>query len=112
MIRYGSIIGVDPDKLARYRELHAAAWPEILAMITVCHIRNYSIFLRQMPDGKPCLFSYFEYHGIDFAADMAVMAADPATQRWWAECSPCQLPLADRAAGEWWAPMEEIFHHD
>jgi L-rhamnose mutarotase len=110
MTRYGSVIGVEADKLERYRELHAAVWPEVLAMITACHIRNYSIFLRRMPDGRHYLFSYFEYVGTDFDADMATMAADPTTQRWWAECSPCQTPLDDRAPGEWWASMEEVFH--
>jgi L-rhamnose mutarotase len=38
------------------------------------------------------------------------MAADPETQRWWDVCIPCQEPLSDRAAGEWWADMEEVFH--
>jgi L-rhamnose mutarotase len=41
---------------------------------------------------------------------MAKMAADPETQRWWAICKPCQNPLANRAEGEWWADMEEVFH--
>jgi L-rhamnose mutarotase len=81
-------------------------------MIGACHIRNYSIFLRRMPDGAFYLFSYFEYSGEDFAGDMAKMAADPTTQRWWTFCEPCQLPLADRAPGEWWAGMEEVFHAD
>jgi L-rhamnose mutarotase len=25
---------------------------------------------------------------------------------------PLQEPLADRAEGEWWAAMEEVFHTD
>jgi L-rhamnose mutarotase len=58
------------------------------------------------------LFSYFEYMGTDFAADMAKMAADPATKRWWLLTDPCQEPLPDRAPGEWWSPMEEVFHVD
>ncbi len=112
MKRYGSVIGANAEKLSKYQELHAAAWPEVLAMITACNIRNYSIFLRRLPDGQHYLFSYFEYIGMDFAGDMAKMAADPVTRRWWAECSPCQIPLDDRAPGEWWATMDEVFHHD
>ncbi len=27
-------------------------------------------------------------------------------------CKPCQIPLANRAEGEWWADMEEVFHCD
>lgn len=105
MIRYGQIIQVKPEKLETYKKLHAAVWPDVLAMITACNIRNYSIFYR---DGQ--LFAYFEYHGSDFAADMAKMAADPTTQRWWAECTPCQQPIPTAKADEWWVNMEEVFH--
>jgi L-rhamnose mutarotase len=112
MQRYGTVLGVKRAKLKRYKELHAAVWPGVLRMIKQCHIRNYSIYLRKMPDGKFYLFSYFEYTGKDFAADMAKMAADKTTQKWWAECIPCQAPLPDRGAGEWWANMEEVFHQD
>jgi L-rhamnose mutarotase len=81
-------------------------------MIRACHLRNYSIYLRTLDDGRPYLFSYFEYTGRDFGADMAKMAADPTTQRWWAVCMPCQQPLAGKAKEEWWAGMEEVFHLD
>lgn len=111
MKRYGSIIGIRKSKLAEYKRLHAAAWPEILKKIRQCHIRNYSIYLRKVA-GRYYLFSYFEYTGSDMAADSAKMAADPATQRWWKLCKPCQIPLRDRDPGEWWASMEEVFHCD
>ncbi len=110
MKRYGSVIGVRPEKLEEYKRLHAAVWPAVLTMIKQCHIQNYSIYLRQLDDGRHYLFSYFEYTGTDFAADMARMAADPTTQKWWAVCKPCQQPLESRAADEWWAGMEEVFH--
>jgi L-rhamnose mutarotase len=110
--RYGSVIGVREEKLDYYKELHANPWPEVNRMIKECNIRNYSIYLRRMPDGKYYLFSYFEYTGKDFEADMERMAADPATQRWWKETDPCQTPLPDRAEGEWWAAMEEVYHLD
>jgi L-rhamnose mutarotase len=112
MKRYGSVIEVRAEKLAEYQQLHADVWPEVLSMIKACNIQNYSIFLRQLPDGKPYLFSYFEYTGTDFDADMAKMAADPTTQKWWDVCKPCHIPLPDRAEGEWWAGMEEVFHQD
>ena len=112
MQRYGSVIEVRKAKLAEYKRLHAAVWPDVLKMIRKCKIRNYSIYLRKLPGGKYYLFSYFEYAGRDFAADMAKMAADPTTQEWWKHCIPCQKPLADRAQGEWWASMEEVFHQD
>jgi len=110
--RYGSVVGVKVEKVARYKELHAAVWPEVPAMLRRSHIRNYSIYLRKLADGRHYLFSYFEYTGNDFAADMARIAADPATQRWWAECVPCLDLLPDRAPGEIWSPLEEVFHLD
>jgi L-rhamnose mutarotase len=105
MKRYGMVIRVRPEKLDEYRRLHAAVWPDVLRIVAACNIRNYSIYHK---DGL--LFSYFEYVGTDFAADMARMAADPVTQQWWAVCKPCHDPLPTRAPGEWWADMEEVFH--
>lgn len=107
MKRYGMVIGLKPESEQKYREYHAAVWPGVLAKITECNIRNYSIFLK---DGM--LYSYFEYHGTDFDADMARMAADPLTQEWWAIMKPMQSPVATRQEGEWWAGMEEVFHLD
>lgn len=109
MKRYGSIIGLNPERIAEYKHLHAAVWPEVLATISSCNIRNYSIFLRE-PENL--LFSYFEYHGSDFAADMTRMAADPKTQEWWKICDPCQVHLETRSTGEWWVDMTEVFHCD
>lgn len=105
--RYGSVIAVRPEKLEEYKRLHAAVWPGVLKMIFDCNLRNYSIYFK---DGY--LFSYYEYVGTDYETDMAKMAADPETQRWWDVCMPCQRPLDTRAEGEWWADMEEVFHVD
>ena len=107
MQRYGMVIKVKQEKLEEYKALHASPWPEVLAMISACNIRNYSIYYK---DGF--LFSYFEYVGDDFAGDSAKMAADPRTQEWWKLTDPCQEPLETGAADEWWANMEEVFHHD
>jgi len=112
MKRYGSVIGLHEEKIAEYKKLHAAVWPEVLKLIKQCNIQNYSIYSGKLPDGRSYLFSYFEYTGSDFAADMAKMAADPSTQRWWDVCRPCQQPLPGQAPGEWWALMEEVFHLD
>lgn len=107
MKRYGQVIGIKPDKIEYYKKLHANVWPEVLKMITECNIENYSIYLKDN-----FLFSYFEYVGNNFEADMAKMAADPNTQKWWKECMPCQSPIESREEGQWWADMEEVFHLD
>lgn len=103
------VIGVKPEKIDAYKRLHAAVWPEVLAQIAASNIRNYTIFLRE-PENL--LFGYWEYHGTDFAADMARMAEDPKTQAWWRLTDPCQSPLASRAEGEQWSMMTEVFHTD
>lgn len=105
--RYGSVIKVAPGRLEEYKRLHATVWDSVKKMIKECNLQNYSIYYK---DGY--LFSYYEYTGNDYAADMAKMAADPETQRWWTFCEPCQQPLESRAEGEWWATMEEVFHLD
>lgn len=109
MQRMGWVIGIRPEKIAEYKALHSASWPEVLARISASNIRNYTIYLRE-PENL--LFAHFEYHGQDFAADMARMAEDETTRRWWALTDPCQDGLASRKEGEWWAPMVEVFHHD
>ena len=105
--RYGSVIRLRPEHEATYRELHASVWPDVLAQIARSHIRNYTIFLR---DGL--LFAYYEYTGTDHRADLAAMAADPRTQEWWRLTDPCQQAVPSAAEGEWWAPLEEVFHTD
>lgn len=109
MQRMAMMIGLRPESMDEYKALHAAVWPQVLARISASNIRNYSIFLRQ-PENV--MFGYWEYHGTDFAADSAAIAADPVTQEWWKLCGPMQVPLKTRAEGEWWAGMEEVFHLD
>jgi len=106
-VRYGSVIRLRPGAYRRYAKLHAAVWPTVLAALKRANVRNYSIYEK---DGY--LFSYLEYTGGNYKADMAKMAADPATQRWWSVCMPLQQPLKTRKPGEWWASMKELFHMD
>jgi L-rhamnose mutarotase len=103
--RYASVIRVRDGHEAEYRLLHENVWPEVREQIARSNIRNWSIWLR---DGV--LFSYFEYHGDDFAADMAAMAADREVQRWGEVTMPCQEPVETAASDDWWSPMEEVSH--
>lgn len=110
MKRFGSVTEVHPDHLAEYKRLHADPWPAVGRRIAESNIRNYSIYFRTLDDGRHILFSYFEYVGTDFDADMAAIAADPDTRRWWDVCKPCLLPFDGLPPGECWAPMEEVFY--
>ena len=110
--RYGSVIGIEPESIEEYKRLHADVWPGVLKQIKECNIRNYSIYLCELEKGKYYLFSYFEYTGDNFEADMAKMAADETTQKWWKHTDPLQVPVPTRKQDEWWAKMEEVFHCD
>lgn len=102
--RYASISRLTPEKADYYKQLHAAPWKQINDMIKECNIQNYSIYCYE-----EYLFSYYEYVGDDYEADMAKMAADPETQRWWGECIPCMNPISTEGP---WLDIKEIYHLD
>jgi L-rhamnose mutarotase len=105
--RLASVIRLRPEKEEEYRKLHADVWPGVLDALRAAHVTNYSIFLR---DGL--LFSYLEYTGDDYEADLARIAQDETTRRWWQLTDPCQQAVDSAGAGEWWVPAEELFHYD
>jgi L-rhamnose mutarotase len=105
--RVSSVIGLPAENIAEYERLHADVWPDVLARLSASHVTNYSIFRH-----GELLISYLEYTGDDYDADMALIADDPATQRWWELCNPLQRPIPDRAEGEWWKELPELFHLD
>ncbi len=107
MQRIAMVIRVKPEKLDEYKRLHADAWPAVLAALRRANVGNYSIFLRDHT-----LFGYLEYHGDDYEVDMARVAEDEATQRWWQLTDPCQERWPGATEGEWWSLMEEVFHMD
>ena len=107
MRRFGQAIRVKPDRIADYEALHAAPWPSVLAALARANIRNYSIFRH-----GTTLFAYYEYVGDDYDADMAVIADDAETRRWWALTEPMQEPEASRPPGSWWLDIPEVFHVD
>ena len=108
--RYAWVTGLKPSKAAHYEYLHAHPRPPVNQMIKECHIQNFSIYERELA-GKLYLFAYLEYTGKNFEADMKRMAADPATQRWWKETDPCQMPLPEAAAkGKIWADAREVYY--
>lgn len=110
--RFATVIGVKPEKLEYYKQLHANPWPRVNQALKEANVRNYSIYLTQFDDGKWYLFSYLEYTGSDFDADMKKMAAIDELKRWWKETGPCQTPLENRKDDEWWKALEEVYHLD
>jgi L-rhamnose mutarotase len=106
MRRFGQVLGIRPERIEEYKRYHAAIWPEIAAAIREAGITNYSIFLRDNT-----LFAYFEYVGPDdeYEARQKRLSQAPRMQEWWRIMEAMQVPREDRAPGEWWATMEQVF---
>ncbi len=103
------IISLKAEQVMNYKSLHNAVWPEVLALLKLYNIRNYSIFLKE-PENL--LFSYFEYDGNNYESDMEKLSKEPTIQAWWDLCMPCQQPLDSVKEGQWWSTMEEVFYND
>ncbi len=106
-IRIAEIGRLKPDMIDEYERLHREPWPGVLKMISECRLENYSIFRE-----GTLVFSYFEYVGDDYEADMAKMAADPLTQEWWTHTHPCFETFSVRPDAMFTAEMKQIFHLD
>jgi len=95
---------VRPDRMAEYRERHAAVWPDMLNALHESGWHNYSLFLRE--DGL--LIGYFETP--DLAAAQAGMQATEVNARWQAEMAEFFVELDGRAPDEGFLVLDEVFH--
>lgn len=43
--RFGQIIKLKPEHVAKYKEIHAAVWPGVLEQIKASNIRDCNLFL-------------------------------------------------------------------
>lgn len=90
------------DRLAEYRERHAAVWPDMLRALADSGWDNYSLFLSD--DGL--LVGYLETE--DFDAANAAMAERDVNTRWQNEMAPF---FEDGAhADESFNVLTEVFH--
>ncbi|TPX14856.1 uncharacterized protein E0L32_004965 [Thyridium curvatum] len=113
--RYGQVVRLKPEHAARYKEVHAAVWPEVLKQIKDCNIKDYSIFYDE---ASGMLFACFKYVGYDFAGDMERMRENPRVREWWKMTDGFQESLvpgatcseAEPPAPGWWRPIEEVFY--
>lgn len=103
--RIGAVIALADESAEEYIRLHAQVPSEVLDALRRANVTNYSIFRHE-----DLLFSYMEYRGSDLEADMAAVASDPATQRWWEVVKPMQRTTSPSPDEDWWATMREVFH--
>jgi len=101
-MRYCFTSRVDPRHLDRYRERHAAVWPEMLIALRDSGWRNYSLFLAD----TGLLIGYFEADDKDLA--QARMAATEINAKWQAEMA--QLFTGAGNPDEEFTYLPEVFN--
>lgn len=93
---------VRPDRLAEYRERHAAVWPEMLEALRDAGWRDYHLYLSV--DGL--LVGHFV--GTSYADCQRAMAATAVNGRWQAEMSEFFVNPGNPDEG--FAILPEVFH--
>lgn len=95
---------VKPDRLAEYKQRHAAVWPEMLHALSENGWNNYSIFARD--DGL--LIGYFETPSLEAAR--AGMASTEVNARWQSEMAEFFEDLGENAPDTGFLILDEIFN--
>ncbi len=103
--RYGHLIRLKPEYQERYIALHAHPFPGLIRQLRASGLRNYSIFLHD-----DMLFSFYEYVGDDYAADMEAIAENDTVQDWWTLTDSMQTSLGPDDSDQWWTPIQELWH--
>ena len=96
---------VRPERVAEYRERHAAVWPEMLRALKRAGWNHYSLFLS--PDGL--LIGYLETP--DLAAAQEAMAATDVNARWQRQMGEFFVDL-DGAPDTGFRQLTEVFNLD
>lgn len=92
------------ERLAEYAALHAAPWPEHMAVLKAAHIEDYTIHLDEP---RALLFARFTYTGTDLNADMARVDAHPVACAWDAVTRECML--IPEGATDAWVALSPVF---
>ncbi len=89
-----------PGSAAEYERRHANVWPEVVDLMRVSGISNYSIFRRDLD-----LFAYME-------VDESILPSNERDQhlmRWWSTMKELMVFDGDKPQT---LDMEEVFHLD
>lgn len=104
MQRVCFLLKVKQEKIAEYKESHAAVWDDMLQALSETGWHNYSLFLRE--DGM--LVGYLETP--DFEKALAEMAKREVNERWQAAMAPYFEQLEGRRPDQGMFVLEEVFH--
>ncbi len=97
---------VKPERMAEYRERHAAVWPEMRDALAATGWRNYSLFLSD----SGMVIGYLECE--DFETAVRAMEQTEVNARWQAEMGEFFVGLEGRRPDEGLVRLDEIFHLD
>ena len=97
---------VRPERMAEYRERHAAVWPEMRDALASTGWRNYSLFLSD----SGMVIGYVECE--DFETAVRAMEQTEVNARWQAEMGEFFVGLEGRRPDEGLVRLDEIFHLD
>lgn len=103
------VIGLREDRADEYKQLHSDSHAGVRDLLRNAHMRNFSIFVTRLADGKLYLFGYYEYDGADYEADMAALDSEERNKAWLALTGPMQIPLPGQTG---WKVMDEVYHND
>jgi L-rhamnose mutarotase len=102
MIRKAFVMSVHPGSEAEYEHRHNAISPELLRVLKVHGVSNYSIFLDP---GTRQLFAYVE---IENEERWAAIAGTDECRRWWQYMAELMPHNADSSPVS--VALEEVFH--
>ena len=105
--RFGMVVGIKPEKIETYKELHADDNAGVRDLLSKYHMHNFSIFLTEI-EGKWYEFGYYEYTGNDYEGDMNRLAEEPRNIEWLKVCDPLQIPLKGEKS---WKMMEPVYYN-
>lgn len=105
--RFGMIIELKEEYIDQYKNLHAG--PGVRDLLSNSNIKNFSIFLKRMPNGRYYEFAYYQYIGNNYEEDMASLKENPRNIEWLKVCDTMQIPLPGQQG---WEQLEEIYFNE
>jgi L-rhamnose mutarotase len=105
MPRVAFRLRIRAERIAEYEAAHRRVWPELLRLLKEVGISQYSIF-RHGTD----LFFYM--HVDDFEKAWQQLDAADVNRRWQKEMEPLFESPPERAPGERFPMMREVFYLD
>lgn len=103
--RIGRVIEIKPDSLSACRAMLEEENPAIRDLLKKHQMRNFSMFLSQLGN-RWFVFSYCEYAGRDYKADLDALGKNTAYQEWLDGFQSMEVSDKGDTA---WTDMERIF---